>query len=61
MRPMLFRHLQRRGIIVFVWVLNEDEEYKRAFRLGADGVMTDFPTKLREFLDKNETLLSNNK
>jgi len=59
MRPMLFRHLQRRGMYVFVWVLNDDEDYERAYRLGADGVMTDFPTKLRSFLDKNESLLSN--
>uniref|UniRef100_A0A914WQ81 GP-PDE domain-containing protein n=1 Tax=Plectus sambesii TaxID=2011161 RepID=A0A914WQ81_9BILA len=58
MRPMLFRHLQRRGIKVLVWVLNDNEDYERAFRLGADGIMTDFPTKLREYLDKNQSLLS---
>ena len=53
MRPMLFRHLQRRGILVFVWVLKDDEDYERAYRLGADGVLSDFPAKLRNFLDKN--------
>lgn len=35
---------------VYIWVLNEEQEYKRAFDLGATGVMTDYPTKLKEFL-----------
>jgi glycerophosphoryl diester phosphodiesterase len=34
-------------------VLNDDEEYEEAFKLGAAGVMTDFPTKLRDFLDNH--------
>ena len=35
---------------VYVWVLNEEQEYKRAFDLGATGVMTNYPTKLKDFL-----------
>ncbi|ETE58846.1 Glycerophosphodiester phosphodiesterase domain-containing protein 1 [Ophiophagus hannah] len=35
---------------IYIWVLNEDQEYKRAFDLGATGVMTDYPTRLKEFL-----------
>ncbi|XP_063152538.1 lysophospholipase D GDPD1 isoform X1 [Candoia aspera] len=50
MRKALFDHLTARGIQVYIWVLNEDQEYKRAFDLGATGVMTDYPTKLKEFL-----------
>ncbi|KAM6465101.1 lysophospholipase D GDPD1 isoform 2-T2 [Liasis olivaceus] len=50
MRKTLFDHLTARGIQVYIWVLNEDQEYKRAFDLGATGVMTDYPTKLKEFL-----------
>uniref|UniRef100_A0A9R1SLB3 Glycerophosphodiester phosphodiesterase domain containing 1 n=2 Tax=Cyprinus carpio TaxID=7962 RepID=A0A9R1SLB3_CYPCA len=38
---------------VYVWVLNDEEDFKRAFDLGATGIMTDFPTKLKEFMDKN--------
>ncbi|XP_048772118.2 lysophospholipase D GDPD1-like [Ostrea edulis] len=53
MRPALFHHLQRRGIQTYLWVLNEEHEFDRAFKLGATGVMTDFPTKLKEYLDKN--------
>lgn len=34
----------------YLWVLNEEEEFERAFKLGATGVMTDFPTRLEQFL-----------
>ncbi|KAL4686913.1 hypothetical protein H8959_019041 [Pygathrix nigripes] len=50
MRKALFDHLTARGIQVYIWVLNEEQEYKRAFDLGATGVMTDYPTKLKDFL-----------
>uniref|UniRef100_A0A3P8YJU9 GP-PDE domain-containing protein n=1 Tax=Esox lucius TaxID=8010 RepID=A0A3P8YJU9_ESOLU len=52
MRKALFNHLTARGIQVYVWVLNDEKEFKRAFDLGATGVMTDYPTKLRDFLEK---------
>ncbi|MGH0155644.1 UNVERIFIED_CONTAM: hypothetical protein FKN15_059531 [Acipenser sinensis] len=38
---------------VYVWVLNDEEDFKRAFDLGATGVMTDYPTKLKEFMERN--------
>ncbi|KAL8199092.1 UNVERIFIED_CONTAM: Lysophospholipase D gdpd1, partial [Gekko kuhli] len=50
MRKALFNHLTARGLQVYIWVLNEEQEYKRAFDLGATGVMTDYPTKLKNFL-----------
>ncbi|MCI4385668.1 hypothetical protein PGIGA_G00053490 [Pangasianodon gigas] len=51
MRKALFDHLTARGIQVYVWVLNDEEDFKRAFDLGATGVMTDYPTKLKEFME----------
>ncbi|KFD55365.1 hypothetical protein M513_03705 [Trichuris suis] len=48
--PVLFDHLSRRKIHVFLWVLNKEEQFKRAFELGATAVMTDYPTKLAEYL-----------
>lgn len=51
MRPCLFTHLRARGIHVYFWVLNKDEEFKKAFDLGATGVMTDYPTRLKLFLE----------
>lgn len=53
MRKALFNHLTARGIQVYIWVLNDDEDFQRAFDLGATGVMTDFPTRLRHFMDNN--------
>lgn len=40
---------------VYFWVLNKDEEFKKAFELGATGVMTDYPTRLKLFL-KNHAM-----
>ncbi|KAF7699860.1 lysophospholipase D GDPD1 [Silurus meridionalis] len=53
MRKTLFDHLTARGIQVYVWVLNDEEDFKRAFDLGATGVMTDYPTKLKEFMENS--------
>ncbi|XP_058868326.1 lysophospholipase D GDPD1 [Acipenser ruthenus] len=53
MQRPLFRHLQARGIQVHLFVLNEESEFRKAFDLGATGVMTDYPTKLRRYLDNN--------
>jgi len=53
MRKAIFNHLDKRGIQTYLWVLNTDADYERAFKLGATGVMTDYPTLLKEFLEKN--------
>ena len=34
-------------------VLNEEEDMKAAFDAGAHGVMTDYPSKLKRFLEDN--------
>ncbi|XP_051966264.1 lysophospholipase D GDPD1-like isoform X2 [Xyrauchen texanus] len=54
MRKALFDHLTGRGIQVYVWVLNDEEDFKRAFDLGATGIMTDYPTKLKEYMEENK-------
>ncbi|KAL4647664.1 glycerophosphodiester phosphodiesterase domain-containing protein 1 isoform X1 [Arapaima gigas] len=56
MRKALFEHLKARGIQVYLWVLNDEEDFQRAFDLGATGVMTDYPTKLKEFMEKRNLL-----
>ncbi|XP_069840632.1 lysophospholipase D GDPD3 [Dendropsophus ebraccatus] len=50
MRRSLFQHLQDRGIQIYLWVLNQDSDYRRAFDCGVTGVMTDYPSKLHSFL-----------
>lgn len=37
----------------YLWVMNSEEDFRSAFEAGATGVMTDYPTKLRAFLDSN--------
>jgi hypothetical protein len=53
----MYRHLRKRGVLVVVWVLNSEEEFQEALSYGEDldGIMTDRPSKLREFVN----LLSN--
>ncbi|XP_059511386.1 lysophospholipase D GDPD1 [Stegostoma tigrinum] len=51
MRKSLFEHLKARGIQIYIWVLNDEEDFKRAFELGVTGVMTDYPTQLKKFLE----------
>ncbi len=49
----LFRHLKARGVPVILWVLNEEEEYQEALEMygdTVDGIMTDSPTRLIEFM-----------
>ena len=50
----LYRHLRARGVIVVVWVLNEVSEFEEALDYAPeiDGMMTDYPTRLVEFVEK---------
>jgi glycerophosphoryl diester phosphodiesterase len=46
----LFRHLRARGILVVVWVFNEESEWEEALAIGnIDGMMTDKPSYLANF------------
>jgi len=57
MCPTLFRHLQRRGIQVYVWTVNEEEDMAFCYeQLKVDAVMTDYPTVLRQYLNKQEAI-----
>ncbi|CAL1539255.1 unnamed protein product [Lymnaea stagnalis] len=51
MRPSLIKHLDDRGIQTYLWVLNREQDFKRAFSLGAAGVMSDRIQLLRDYLD----------
>ncbi|TGZ59345.1 hypothetical protein CRM22_009147 [Opisthorchis felineus] len=50
MSPKLYKHLNARGIPVIFWVCNTTEDFKTAFAVGAQGIMTDYPKRLRAFL-----------
>jgi glycerophosphoryl diester phosphodiesterase len=38
------------GLLVFVWILNTEEEFEEAVAMDVDGVVTDDPCHAREFL-----------
>ena len=57
---LTFEIIYKINFQTYVWVLNYEEEFKRAFDLGVDGVMTDFPSKLKKFLSENPQYNSNN-
>ncbi|XP_003746126.1 lysophospholipase D GDPD1 [Galendromus occidentalis] len=58
MRPFIFNHLRRRGIQVYLWVINDRQTFDRCFELGATGVMTDCPTLLRSYLSEHPHITS---
>ncbi|XP_073257209.1 lysophospholipase D GDPD1-like isoform X2 [Porites lutea] len=54
--PILFKHLDKRGIQTYLWVLNDDHEFDLAFnKLKVAGVMTDYPSRLKRYLANNST------
>ncbi len=53
MRPWLFEHMSKRGIQTYVWVLNSEQDFEQAFNMGVTGIMTDYPSLLRDYLQKN--------
>jgi len=57
----MFIHLQRRGIPVYVWILNTEEEYEYAIEnMSVTGIMTDYPSRLRKYLvSNNHTFILN--
>jgi lysophospholipase D len=46
----LLRHLEKRGVQVILWVVNEDDDLEDVFKYKIDGVMTDEPTKLIQII-----------
>lgn len=54
MRKSFIKHLQENhGITVFLWVLNTDDAFETAVELGVDGIITDYPQKLINYLKEN--------
>ena len=38
------------GLEMFVWTVNETEQMRRLLKLGADGIITDYPARLRDLV-----------
>ncbi|OQR78801.1 glycerophosphodiester phosphodiesterase domain-containing protein 1-like [Tropilaelaps mercedesae] len=61
MRPFIVDHLRKRGIQVFFWVFNDQQGYSCGYKLGATGVMTDCPSLLKAYLQKNPHIIASRK
>lgn len=61
MQPALFTHLRKRGIVTYLWVLNREADFARAKQLGVDGIMTDYPTRLKSYINNNQLQQHNHK
>jgi glycerophosphoryl diester phosphodiesterase len=48
--PALLDHAHRHGVAVHVWTVNEEREMHRLLDLGVDGLVTDFPGRLRDLV-----------
>jgi len=42
----LLRHLDKRGVQVILWVVNEEDNLDKILKNNVDGIMTDEPTKI---------------
>jgi len=49
--PALLDFAHRQGVQVHVWTINEEVEMERLLALGVDGIMSDFPGRLRAVVD----------
>lgn len=45
-------HAHAHDVLVHVWTINELEEIEELVALGADGIVTDFPGRMRGWLDR---------
>jgi len=43
-----------KGLAVQYWTINDEEEMRQLVGIGADGIMTDYPSKLKAVLDEND-------
>jgi glycerophosphoryl diester phosphodiesterase len=49
-RPGFLRALHARNMAVHYWTVNDPEEMRRLIQLGADGLITDYPDRLKTIL-----------
>jgi len=53
----IIKHLQKRGIYTYLWVINDVAGYERAIGKNCIGIITDRPSLLKEYLMKTNKLL----
>lgn len=48
----LIRGAQKRGMQIHYWTINDVKEMKKLLEIGADGIMTDYPDRLIDLINK---------
>ncbi|MES1157546.1 MAG: glycerophosphodiester phosphodiesterase family protein, partial [Haliangium ochraceum] len=48
----VLRAAHRRGMVVIYWTINDEPTMERLFRLGADGIFTDYPDRGRQVVER---------
>ena len=56
LRPSLIDHLKARGIPTYLWVLNNPEQFEQARLVGVSGIMTDYPSRLKQYFEENNLM-----
>ena len=54
--PELLAHAHRFGVEVHVWTIDDESEMNRLLDLGVDGLVTNFPGRMRELLARRGAL-----
>ncbi len=49
-QPRWIEFLHQNGFKVFYWTVNDGEEMKRLIQNGADGILSDYPDRLNQFI-----------
>lgn len=52
-RPGFIRAAHARNMAVHYWTVNDADEMRRLIRMGADGLITDYPDRLKKVLAEN--------
>lgn len=56
----VINHLKKRGVLTYIWVVNDWRSFEGAFKTGAVGIITDIPTEFKSFLVKKNLYIENN-
>lgn len=51
-KPEFIKNMHERNVAVQFWTIDDEDEMRALVELGADGIMTNLPTKLKAVLDE---------
>ena len=54
-KPGFIKNMHERNVAVQFWTIDDEDEMRTLIELGADGIMTNYPKKLKAVLDEYRT------